>query len=114
MIKRWRRDYKKEGYCQIYQHCFYLEELTQIEWSISEKQNNGRAYETKIGNKKHQFDFCFEFDTNTKSRFVRIFFDRLSKFNRLPVVYTTIYQKENDKYVYIGDFLSLFRNRPKQ
>ena len=33
---------------------FYLEELTQIEWSISEKQNNGRAYEMKIGNKKHQ------------------------------------------------------------
>ena len=99
-----RGDYKKEEYCQIYQQCFYLEELTQIEWSISKKQNNGRTYETKIGDKEHQFDYCFEFDTNTKSRFVRISFDRLSKFNRLPVVYNTIYQKENDKNVYFGDF----------
>ena len=56
-------------------------------------------------------DYCFEFDTNTKSRFVRISFDRLSKFNRLPVVYTTIYQKEKDKKVYFGNFFSLVRNR---
>ena len=104
MIKRWRGDYKKEEYCQIYHHCFYLEELTQIGWSISKKQNNGRGYETEIGEKEHQFDYCFEFDTNTKSRLVRISFDSLSKFNRLPVDYTTIYQKENDKNVYFGNF----------
>ena len=41
---------------------------------------------------------------NTKSRFVRISFDRLSKFNRLSVVYTTIYQKEKDENVYFGNF----------
>ena len=58
----------------------------------------------KIGDKEYQFDYCFEFDTNTKSRFVRITFDRLSKFNRLPVVYTTIYQKENNKNVHFGNF----------
>ena len=40
LLKRWRGDYKKEEYCQIYQQCFYLEELTQIKWSISKKQNN--------------------------------------------------------------------------
>ena len=83
---------------------FYLEELTQIGWSISKKQNNGRAYETEIGDKEHQFAYCFEFDTNTKSRLVRISFDLLSKFNRLPVVYTTVYRKENDKNVYFGNF----------
>ena len=102
LLKRWRGDCKKEEYCQIYQQCFYFEELTQIGWSISKKQNNGRAYETEIGDREHQFDYCFEFDTNTKSRFVRISFNRLSKFNRLPVVYITIYQKENDKNVYFG------------
>ena len=79
-----------------------MEELTQIEWSISKKQNNGRAYETKIGDKEHQFDYCFEFDTNTKFRFVRKSFDRF-KINRLPVVYTTIYQKENNKNVCFGN-----------
>ena len=96
LLQRWRGDYKKGEFCQIYQQSFYLEELTQIGWSISKKQSNGRAYETEIGDKEHQFDYCFDIDTNTKSRFVRISFDRLSKFNKLPVVYTTIYQKENN------------------
>ena len=36
-------------------------------------------------------------DTNTKSRLVRLSFNRLSKIKRLSVVYFTIYQKENDK-----------------
>ena len=85
--------------------CFYLEELIQIQWSISKKQNNGRAYETKTIDKEHPFDYCFEFDTNKKSRFVRISFNRLSKFKRLSVVYITIYEKENDKKnVYFGNF----------
>ena len=38
LLKRWRRDYKKEEYCQIYQQCFDLKELAQIEWSIRKKQ----------------------------------------------------------------------------
>ena len=75
-----------------------------MSWSISIKQNNCRAYKTKIEDKEHQFDYCFEFDINTKFRFVRNSFERLSKFIRLPVVYTTIYQKENDKNVYFGKF----------
>ena len=32
LLKRWRGDFRKEEYYQIYQQCFYLEELTQIEW----------------------------------------------------------------------------------
>ena len=31
LLERRRGDYKKEEYCQIYQQCFYLEDLTQIE-----------------------------------------------------------------------------------
>ena len=71
---------------------------------ISKKQNNGTAYETKVGDKEHRFDYSFEFDTNTKSRLVKIIFNRLSKFKRLPVVYITIYHKESDKKVYFGNF----------
>ena len=55
LFKRWRGDYKKEEYNQIYQQCFYLEELTRIEWLISKKQNNGRAYKT--GDEEFQFDY---------------------------------------------------------
>ena len=32
LLKRWRRDFRKDEYCQINRQCFYLEELTQIEW----------------------------------------------------------------------------------
>ena len=100
LLRRWRGDFRKE-YCQIYQQCFYLDELTQIEWSISKKkQKNGRVYETNIEDKEHHFDYCFEFDTNAKSRFVRLSFNRLSKFKKLPVVYITIYQKENNKNLF--------------
>ena len=55
-------------------------------------------------NKEHQFDCCFDFDTNTKSRFVRISSNRLSKFKKLLVVYITLYHKENNKNVYFGNF----------
>ena len=49
-------------------------------------------------------NFCFDFDTNTKSRFVRKSFDWLFKLKRLPVVYITIYQNERDEKVYYGNF----------
>ena len=68
------------------------------------KKNNGRAYETKIEEKEHHFDYCFEFDTNAKSRFVRLSFERLSNLKKLPVVYIAIYQKENDKNIYFDNF----------
>ena len=29
LLKRWRGDFRKEEYCQIYQQCFYLVELNQ-------------------------------------------------------------------------------------
>ena len=83
---------------------FLSSTVNQIQWSISKKQNNGRAYETKVGDKEHHFDYCFEFDTITKSSIVRISFNRLSKFKRLPVVYITKYQKQSDKNVYFGNF----------
>ena len=35
---RWRGDFEKEAHCQIYQQCFYLEELSQIQLSISKKK----------------------------------------------------------------------------
>ena len=69
-----------------------------MEWSMNGKQKNGRVYETNIEDKKNQFDYCFEFDTNAKSRFFRLSFNRLSKFENLPVTFfITIYQKENNR-----------------
>ena len=104
-MEKWRRDFRKEEYCQVYYPCS-LKESTQIEWSISKKPNNERAYNSKNEGKKNHFDYCFEFDTKTISRFVRKSFYRLSKFKKLPVVYFVIYQKESDKNVYFGNFFN--------
>ena len=64
---------------------FYLEELTQIEWLI--KKNKGRAYETKL-----------------KIRNIRLSFNRLFNFKRLPVVYITIYQEESEENISFGNY----------
>ena len=37
LFKKWREDFRNQEYCQVYQQCFYLEELSQIQWSISKK-----------------------------------------------------------------------------
>ena len=102
LLKRWRGDFRKEEYCQNCQQYFYLEEL--LSDRSVKKQQNGRVNGANLEDEEHHLDYCFEFDTNTKSRFVRIFLNRLSKFKRLPVVYITIYHKENDKNVYFGHF----------
>ena len=79
LLKRWRGDFRKGEYCQTFQQKFYLEELAQIE--LTQNQNNGRAYDTKIEDKEHHFDNCFDFETNAGSRFVRrLSYNRLSKF----------------------------------
>ena len=38
LIKRWRGDFRKEEYCQIYEQYFYFKSLTQIEWSSGGKK----------------------------------------------------------------------------
>ena len=110
LVKKMERRFQKRRVLPNLSTVFYVEELTEIEWSISEKQNNGRVYETKLGDKEHQFECCFELDTNTNSRFVRLSFNRLSKFNRLSVVYITIYQKQTMKMCILVIF-PLVRNR---
>ena len=88
-----------------------MRRVPQIEWLFSKEQNNASAYETKFEDKEHQYNYFFEFNTNTKSMIVRIYFNRLSKIKRLPVVYTTKYQEENNKNVCFATFFSLLRNR---
>ena len=114
LLKRLRGDYKKK-FRQIYQQRFYLEELTQIEWLVSKKQNNGRAYETKFGDKEQQFDYYFEFDTNSKSRFVKISFDDYPNLVDFRLFILQNYKNKTIKTYNFAKFLfSLFRNRLDQ
>ena len=48
LLKRWREDFRKEEYCQTYQQGFCLEELTQIDWSISKKRTMVELVEQKL------------------------------------------------------------------
>ena len=69
---------------------FYLEELTQNEWSISQKSKTSEEPMKPI------FNYCFEIDTSIKSR--------LFKLIRLSVAYTTTYDKEHNSKVHFGNF----------
>ena len=102
-------NFRKEKYCQVYQYFSYLEELIQIEGSIIKKPKNEGAYETKIEDQEHHFNYCVELDTNTESRFVRISFNRLSKFKRILAVclYYNITKKVIKGYVLVIFFLWL-------
>ena len=106
LLKRWRGDFRKKEYCQIYQQCFYLEELTQIEWSISKKQQNGSFYETNIEDKEHHFDYCFEFDTKQNlelSDYLLIDYPNLKNFRLFLLQYTR--RKTTKTYISV---ISLF------
>ena len=48
LLKRWREYYKQEEYCKIYQQCFYLEDLIQIQWSISREQTMEEPMKQKL------------------------------------------------------------------
>ena len=73
---------------------------------MSKKQKKGRVYETNIEDKEHHFDYCFEFDTNAKSRFLRLSFDRLSKFQNFQLFILQYTRKKPTKmYILV---ISLF------
>ena len=64
-------------------------------------------YETKIGDKEHHFDYCFEFDTNKKSRFVRIYFNRYSKFKEFGLFILQYIKKEViKKYILVVSYFT--------
>ena len=77
LLKRWRGDYKKRVLQDLSTRIEDSEDLTKIEWSVSKKQNKERSFK-KIEDQEHHFGHSFECDTNQKSRFVRIPFNRLS------------------------------------
>ena len=59
LLERWRggeQISEKESTAKLINNVF-LKDLTQIEWSISKNQNNGRAYETKSEDKGHHLPF---------------------------------------------------------
>ena len=87
------RRFQKIRVIQIYQQCFYLEELSQIRWSIRKK--NTTMEEPMKPKLRLKNIISITVDLITKSRFFRISSNRLSKFKSLPVVYITIYHKES-------------------
>ena len=54
----------------------------------------------KIEDKEHHFGYCFEFDTNAKSRFVRLSFNRISNFKYFRL-FKLQYTKKKTRKMYI-------------
>ena len=104
LLKRWRGDFRKKEYCQIYRQCFHLEELTQIEWSVSKKHKKWKHLWNKIDDREYLLITVLNLIQTQILDLSEYLFYRLSKFKRLPVVYITIYQKKSDKIVCFGNF----------
>ena len=101
LLKKGKEISEKKSTARFIDNVFLIE-LTQIEWSVS-KKNNKMEEPMKQKLKIRNIILITVLNLIQKnSRFVRISFNRLSKFERLPVVYNTIYQKESDKIVYFG------------
>ena len=104
MLKRWRGDFKKEEYWQFHQQCFYLEELSQIQWSISKKTME-EPMKQKLEIKNIISITVLNLIQIQNLDLSEYIFNRYCKFKRIRVVYITRYQKRSDKKVYFGSFL---------
>ena len=76
---------------------FYLSELQQISWCISTKQQYGTVSDLNFADYENVFDYSFDFtskrvDKNLERK-IRLCFNKLSKYKKLPVVYLIIYHR---------------------
>ena len=77
---------------------FYLDELLQITWYIYAKQKYGKATDLTFATYENIFDYSFDFNSlmieKGLERKIRLCFNKLSKYQKLPVVYLNIYHRD--------------------
>ena len=77
---------------------FYLSELLQITWCIFAKQKYGKATDLLIVTYENVFDYSYDFESilieKGLENKIRLCFNKLSKYRKLPVVYLNIYQRD--------------------
>ena len=77
---------------------FYLDELLQITWCIYAKQKYGKATDLTFATYENIFDYSFDFNSmmieKGLERKIRLCFNKLSKYQKLPVVYLNRYHRD--------------------
>ena len=90
-------EFSKKEYELILKEQFYLSELQQISWCISTKQKYGTVSDLNIADYENVFDYSFDFNSlwvdKDLERKIRLCFNKLSKYKKLPVVYLINYHR---------------------
>ena len=85
------KEISKKEYELIFKEQFYLNELQQISWCISTKQNYGTVSDWNIADYENAFDYSFDFNSiwveKDLERKISLCFNKQSKYKKLPVVY---------------------------
>ena len=104
------KEISKKEYELIFKEQFYLSELQQISWCISTKQKYGTMSDLNFADYENVFDYSFDFNSiwvdKDLERKIRLCFNKLSKYKKLPVFYLIIYQRylNESKWYLQGDF----------
>ena len=103
-------------YAESCKEQFYLDELLQITWCIYAKQKYGEAIDLTFATYENIFDYSFDFNSmmieKGLERKIRLCFNKISKYQKLPVVYLNIYHRVSGiwKVTFISIGLKLSRS----
>ena len=91
------KEISKKEYELIFKEQFYLSELQQISWCISTKKKYGTVSDLNIADCENVFDYSFDFNSlwvdKDLERKIRLCFNKLSKYEKFPVVFLIIYHR---------------------
>ena len=99
-ISRWKEvaNHTFKEYEQSCKEQFNLSELLQITWCIFATKKYGKATDLSIVVYENVFDYLYDFESflieKGVERRIRLRFNKLSKYRKLPVVYLNIYQRD--------------------
>ena len=99
-ISRWKEvaNHTFEEYEQSCKEQLYLSELLQITWCFFAKQKYGKATDLSIVTDEIVFDYSNDFESILIEKGLEIkiplYFNKLSKYRKLPVSYLNIYQRD--------------------
>ena len=91
------KEIAKREFAESCKEQFYLDELLQITWSIYAIQKYGKATDLTFATYENILDYSFDFNSRMieKEQERKILcFNKLSKYQKLPVVYLNIYHRD--------------------
>ena len=82
-------------YAESCKEQFYLDELLQITWCIYAEHKYGKTTDLTFATYEKIFDYSFDFNAMMIEKGLeRLCFNKLSKYQKLPLVYLNIYRRD--------------------